>query len=215
MNGDRCSVTDLAFAPSGRRRVLASAGNDVRLWAATEGRPIQSLGAYQKPVWSVAYDPEGHLLASAGEDGFVKIWDVAGGTESRTIQGTGYLYRIAFDPRGRILACAGMHETVDLWDTVSGRLVRRLEGHTKSVSAVAYSPINGMLASKGFDHTVRIWWADGGECVAVIPEPAFGSAFAGLAFHPALPRLATVGSDTESADWTLRDRVIHIWELSE
>ena len=80
-------------------------------------------------------------MASASQDGTVKVWDAATAQESLTLKGHIIVVTsVAFSPDGQRLASASFDQTVKVWDAATGLESLTLTGHTGSVMSVAFSP---------------------------------------------------------------------------
>ncbi len=110
------------------------------------------------PVYLVRYSSDGKLLASAGIDKLVKLWDTETGREVRQLQGhTETVYALAFAPDGKTLVSGSRDKTVRLWDVASGKEIGQFKGHEAMVLAVAFAPDGKTVASESHDMTVRVW----------------------------------------------------------
>jgi WD40 repeat protein len=149
-------------------------------WAQTPARPeFAILTGHADRVHSVAaVAVRGrHLLASAGADGTVRLWDPATGQPDRVLAGHTAAVRVVCAatsaPAGpppvstpHRLASAGDDHTVRLWDPITGRCEHTLTGHTDWVRDLCAVAAGGrhLLASASDDRTVRLWDPTTGHC---------------------------------------------------
>ncbi len=109
-------------------------------------------------VTTVAFSPDGEILASGSADETVVLWHVASGEPKKTLKShTNGVTSVAFSPDGKIFASGSHDRLVILWDIASGRPINTLKGHTNSVTSVAFSPDGKTLASGSADRSVILW----------------------------------------------------------
>jgi WD40 repeat protein len=157
---------------------------------AVHGKELFTLRGHGGGIYSVGYDPTGHLLATASKDRTIKLWDAATGKEVRTLTGHGqHVYSTAFSPDGKRLASACQDTTINVWDVASGKVLRTLRGHGSEVYNVAFSPDGKRLASCSCDHTVRLWDPDTGKELRVLG--GHRGRVLSVAFSPSGHRLAS------------------------
>jgi WD40 repeat protein len=120
-------------------------------------------------VWSLSFHPNGGVLASAGADGTVRLWDVKSGAAIRSMTGhTGDVRAVAYSPDGITLASAGRDGTVRVWDPATGQATAVLTAIHGPVAAVAFSPDGKRIASGCWEGAVDLWEPSSGQHIATL-----------------------------------------------
>ena len=193
--GHSDAVTSVAFSPDGARLLSGSSDNTLKLWDAASGQLIRSWAAQRLSVTAVAFSPDGRYLLSAGSD-----------------------------PSGR------MDNSVKLWDAQSGQLVRVFgayatytpegtkwhgsvqDGHTDSVTSVAFSPDGTRLVSGSDDKTVKHWDVSSGKLIRTLE--GHSASVKSVTFSPDGSRVLSGGNlDGDLRLWdAATGRLIHLFK---
>ena len=148
-----------------------SQDNTVRLWNAITGEHVKTLRGHYSYLISLAFSPDGSILASGSEDDSIRLWDIATG------QYIGGLWEheagvetLAFSPDGTMLASGSRDDRIILWDIKTREVVHTISEHEDDVWAVAFSPDGKKLASGGRDK-VSLWDVATAELLQTFRRP--------------------------------------------
>jgi WD40 repeat protein len=156
---ERSQVLCVALGQENRLLACGLDSGEIRLRDSADGRLRSTFGGQNVgAVHGVAFEPAGSRLAAGGEDGSIRLWDVAAGTEIRKLEGhAGPVKAVAYSPNGRLIASGGSDSSVRIWDVETGRELRTLRGHGATVNTVAFSPDGQWLATGSADATTSMW----------------------------------------------------------
>jgi WD40 repeat protein len=200
-------VSSLRFSPGGN--ILAVGGyREVRLVDPNSGEALGTLSAHADYVRSIAFSPDGKMIAAAGgapqSQGEIKIWDIQSHQLLMTLRGhKDCIYSVAWSPDGKVIASGSYDRMVKLWDASTGRELRSLQDHIDAVFGVAFSADGKRLASASQDRTVKIWDVATGKRLYTLSDATDG--LTSLAYSPSADRVAAVGYD----------KTIYIWDLGD
>jgi WD40 repeat protein/DNA-binding SARP family transcriptional activator/energy-coupling factor transporter ATP-binding protein EcfA2 len=240
-------VWSVAFSSDGQWLVTGAADGKIRFWDASSGQLIgEPYEAHNGTVAALAFGRSGNLLASAGRDDTVFLWEVLAGKGPARDSDTALLRRLgpalkghsglvrslAFSPDGQILAMDGDENTILLWDVTAIEEAAKLEqistdapdsvgkplsqpifGHDDWVTSLAFGANNTLLASAGSDGQVILWDITpiSGESGTVIrPESRTlveqGEPIWDLVFSPDDRTIITGGADGRVTLWDMTEQ---------
>ena len=152
-------------------------------------------------VFSVAYAPDGKLIAAAGQDKVIYLIDPVTRETRATIRGEwDQVLSVAFGPDGQRLAIGTWSGDIFVRHISKGTNLP-LRGHKGAVYGLAFSPDGRLIASGGMDKTTRLWDLASPGTGKVLPGPEKN--VYQVAFRPDGKELATAGEDGKVRLWDL------------
>ncbi|AVH68511.1 NB-ARC domain-containing protein [Nostoc sp. 'Peltigera membranacea cyanobiont' N6] len=153
-------------------------------------------------ILTVAFSPDGKVLATGGVAGEVQLWQVANGKPLlRWNAHTRWILSLAFSPNGQMLATGSDDKSIKLWDANTGICLETFQGDTSWVFDVAFSPDSQTLASIGDEYTVKLWDVYNGQLLKT---------FTG---HSTQPHSIAFSSDGQMLASSANDSTIRLWNV--
>ncbi|MHA2142273.1 MAG: WD40 repeat domain-containing protein [Candidatus Thorarchaeota archaeon] len=160
------------FAMNKVGRMFAAALQDrsIRLYDARNCEEMQRIQD-EFLCTSIAFNPQGDVVATGGVDRTVKLWDIRTGDLLAKLVGHTYpVLTLAFSPDGSRLVSGSGDTTLRIWDFENRNELNHLKGHSLYVVTCNYSPDGKRIISGEVDGTIAIWDADSGQLLKRLNE---------------------------------------------
>ncbi len=218
-------VSDLAFSYDGRLLAAGGGKDGTLVWNLATGEMTAQIphggmgglasrqdkrGTYVnfRGRQVLDFSPNQPILATAGPDNTVRLWDASTGSELHRLEHEAPVNAVRFAPSGGILASTTELGEVHIWDSQSGLEVRRLH-QDDAAYTLAVSPSGKYVASASLDKRVRVWELATGRQVAHLVQDGIVE---GMRFDPQETVLVTFGRSTVTTVWDLKTGA-RLWQL--
>lgn len=158
--GHQYDMQCLTYSQDGQ--YIATGGDDgkVKLWSTLSGFCFVTFAEHAGGISAIEFAKNKQVVFSASLDGTVRAYDLVRYRNFRTfISPTPVQFgSVAVDPSCEVV-CAGALDTFEIyvWSVQTGKLLDILAGHKGPISALSFSPLDGVLASGSWDKTIKVW----------------------------------------------------------
>lgn len=165
----RGRVQQIAFSPTDENLVATASWDGTCVLFDVAARRVRATldhGAGTPGITSVIISPDGKLMATAGDDGSIRLWTIP---EAKRLPlqaiasgKSGEIQHLAFNADSTLLGGLSSSQTAEVWDTSNGKAASDPMPSHGEINDIEFSP-SGELATASDDRTVRLWEIPGGR----------------------------------------------------
>jgi WD40 repeat protein len=206
------TVTAVHFSADGAQLVVAGGIPGLRgqaeLRDTATGNVIRVFAGHRDLLYDAELSPDQKLLATAGYDGTIRIWQVADATLLQEIDvHNAAVFDLAWHPDGGVLASASGDETVKLWRAADGQRLDTLSQPQGEVRRVVFSPDGQRMIAAGRDKRIHIWQ------LVSLTEPAINPQLSARFAHESPITALEISADGGTLVTAAEDQSVTSWSL--
>ena len=170
---------------------------DTLQWAVHRVKETNRMTGDSSMIIRSIVSPNHHIIASAGENGSIKLWDLQGKVLKTWKGDSKRVWNVAFSPDNQLLASSGEDGRVRIWN-LEGRQLKEFKAHKSYVRYVSFSSDGKTIASvegEGGDGSIGLWDLTGKKLAFWKADPHFAKT---VDFHPYKQLIVTIGMDKRS-----------------
>ncbi|MCG8585230.1 MAG: hypothetical protein MI757_11005, partial [Pirellulales bacterium] len=196
----------MATSPDGKWAAFGQRDGKIQLVDLASRKTVQTLTGHSGAVAGIAFSADSKTLATGSKDKSCRLWSVADGKQTLTIETPSEVNAVALVAEGGQIATAGADNIIRTWgiDSAAGAEadkpspVKELKGHTGPVMSLARIADGAQLLSGSQDSTVRVWNVAGGNQIRTMSH---GSPVTSVAVRPDGKRFASAGDKGFAKLW--------------
>ncbi|EJD42268.1 WD40 repeat-like protein, partial [Auricularia subglabra TFB-10046 SS5] len=206
--GHRDTVRCIAFIT---QKLIISGSWDytLRIWDITTGEMVgEPLRGHTGYISCVIVSPNGHTIASCGNDRTIRLWKFHQASNRSTscwhvmkAEDEGWVWSIAFSPDGMQIISVSYTQMVRVWSVATGQQIRKaIRCHNGPITSIALSPDGKRAISGSWDHSVKMWdttnW-----CPASETKMVHTGTIIAVVFSPDSTSFASASEDSTIIIW--------------
>ncbi|MEP3480194.1 MAG: serine/threonine-protein kinase [Fuerstiella sp.] len=166
------SIFAVKFSPNGEYLATADSSGTLVVSKTSKlknGKPVWTRNL-ERPIWAMAWSPDGNAVATAGEDRLIQVWNATTGDPIRTLEGhTGPIWALDWSHDGQTILTGAHDRTLRLWNvhsTTQDRIFVPQPNRRPTLDAVSWQPNGRNIAVAGAAHEVFVVDQSTGERIA-------------------------------------------------
>ncbi len=197
-------LTTLARDSADRFLAAATADDRLIVWQSLDLKKLWQVPSNHDGVRALSFSSDGRYLISAGNDGLIRLWEVAQGQNSRILAGhTQPVIGVVVAAQSQQLISASLDGEVRMWDRLSGKCLHRFNAHAAGMSSIQLSTDGQLLVTAGLDRQIKLWHG---------PNLNYKT---NLATHHEPIKLLALSPDSTILAGTAMDGEVYLWNLPD